>query len=70
MSITNEQGKHIIANLIFGRKLLDGEDLKPLRQRVEYCDGCDGTGLMEGWNHRDGNSCPKCKGKAVILGEI
>lgn len=28
----------------------------------EWCDGCDGTGLMEGWNRRDGFSCPKCKG--------
>ena len=31
----------------------------------EWCDSCDGTGLMEGWNHRDGHPCPKCKGKAV-----
>jgi DnaJ-class molecular chaperone len=31
-----------------------------------WCDGCDGTGLMEGWNHRDGSSCPKCKGKAIL----
>lgn len=29
------------------------------------CDGCDGTGLMEGWNRRDGNSCPKCKGTGL-----
>jgi hypothetical protein len=29
------------------------------------CDGCDGTGLMEGWNRRDGNACPKCKGTGV-----
>jgi hypothetical protein len=32
----------------------------------EYCDMCDGTGLMEGWMHRDGYSCPKCKGKALL----
>lgn len=32
----------------------------------EWCDGCDGTGLMEGWNHRDGHPCPKCKGAAKI----
>ena len=31
-----------------------------------YCDGCDGTGLMEGWNRRDGFSCPKCKGEAMV----
>lgn len=41
------------------------------RQRIfnwpaQYCDGCDGTGLMEGWNRRDGWPCPKCKGMAVI----
>ena len=35
----------------------------------EWCDGCDGTGLMEGWNHRDGFSCPKCKGEAKIKKE-
>ncbi len=35
-------------------------------QVEEYCDGCDGTGLMEGWNRRDGNPCPKCKGEGVI----
>ena len=35
----------------------------PKAQSTEpYCDCCDGTGLMEGWNRRDGNSCPKCKG--------
>jgi hypothetical protein len=28
----------------------------------EMCGMCDGTGLMEGWNRRDGNSCPECKG--------
>jgi hypothetical protein len=32
----------------------------------QWCDGCDGTGLMEGWNRRDGYSCPKCKGKATV----
>lgn len=32
----------------------------------EECDGCDGTGLMEGWNRRDGNPCPKCKGEGVV----
>ena len=37
-----------------------------VKPEFEWCDGCDGTGLMEGWNHRDGNSCPKCKGEAKI----
>lgn len=32
---------------------------------VEWCDGCDGTGLMEGWSRRDGWPCPKCKGMAI-----
>lgn len=32
---------------------------------VEECDSCDGVGLMEGWNHRDGWPCPKCKGIAI-----
>lgn len=35
-------------------------------EEEEECDGCDGTGLMEGWNRRDGNSCPKCKGKGTV----
>lgn len=33
---------------------------------VEYCDSCDGVGLMEGWNRRDGWPCPKCKGMAIM----
>jgi hypothetical protein len=28
----------------------------------DLCGMCDGTGLMEGWNRRDGYSCPECKG--------
>lgn len=36
---------------------------------MEYCDMCDGTGLMEGWNRRDGNSCPKCKGEAILFND-
>ena len=32
----------------------------------ECCDFCDGTGLMEGWNKRDGNSCPNCKGTGTV----
>jgi DnaJ-class molecular chaperone len=39
---------------------------EPEQPREEWCDGCDGTGLMEGWNRRDGNSCPKCKGSARV----
>ena|ERR1017187_252549 len=35
----------------------------------EECDSCDGTGLMEGWNRRDGSSCPKCKGAGVVIKE-
>ena len=31
----------------------------------KQCDSCDGTGLMEGWNQRDGNDCPKCKGTGI-----
>jgi hypothetical protein len=34
---------------------------------TEWCDGCDGTGLMEGWNHRDGYPCPKCHGNAIVM---
>lgn len=34
---------------------------------VVYCDGCDGTGLQEGWNRRDGHPCPKCWGDALML---
>ncbi len=34
---------------------------------VEYCDTCDGVGLMEGWNRRDGHPCPKCHGNAVTV---
>jgi hypothetical protein len=34
------------------------------------CDRCDGTGLMEGWNHRDGHPCPHCYGDGIMLGEI
>ncbi len=37
-----------------------------LPETEEECDGCDGTGLMEGWNRRDGNSCPKCKGAGCV----
>ncbi len=42
------------------------------RQRIfnvplEPCDMCDGTGLMEGWNRRDGHSCPTCWGDCRIL---
>lgn len=33
---------------------------------VEWCDSCDGVGLMEGWNHRDDWPCPKCKGMAIV----
>ena len=29
------------------------------------CSACNGTGLMEGWNRRDGNDCPICKGTGV-----
>lgn len=36
---------------------------------VVECDGCDGTGLMEGWNQRDGFSCPKCYGDAILFPE-
>lgn len=36
---------------------------------MQYCDGCDGVGLMEGWNLRDGAPCPKCKGAAVLVVE-
>lgn len=32
-----------------------------------YCDSCDGTGLMEGWNRRDGHPCPTCWGDCVVL---
>ena len=32
---------------------------------VFWCDSCDGTGLMEGWNRRDGWLCPKCRGMAI-----
>ena len=32
-----------------------------------WCDSCDGTGLMEGWNHRDGHPCPKCHGNAIVI---
>jgi hypothetical protein len=38
----------------------------PDNGQYEYCDMCDGTGLMEGWMRRDGFSCPRCKGKAVV----
>ncbi len=37
-----------------------------LAETEEECDGCDGTGLMEGWNRRDGNLCPKCKGAGCV----
>ncbi len=34
--------------------------------KFEWCDMCDGVGLMEGWNHRDGYPCPKCRGAAKL----
>lgn len=52
----------------------DEESLKKIdeeaKKLAEECDGCDGTGLMEGWNHRDGNSCPKCKGTGEVKCEF
>lgn len=33
---------------------------------VVWCDSCYGTGLMEGWNRRDGWPCPKCKGIGIV----
>jgi hypothetical protein len=45
------------------------EDLTKIELRTglaEYCDTCSGTGLMEGWNRRDGYSCPTCGGDAVV----
>lgn len=44
---------------------IDEEAEKLCAQWEAECDGCDGTGLMEGWNRRDGNSCPKCKGTGL-----
>lgn len=41
-------------------------DFQLPQHEEEWCDGWDGTGLMEGWNHRDGHPCPKCKGAAKI----
>lgn len=35
-----------------------------------WCDGCYGTGLMEGWNRRDGNPCPKCKGDCIMRATV
>lgn len=35
-------------------------------EKFEWCDSCDGVGLMEGWNHRAGHPCPKCKGAAKL----
>ena len=43
----------------------DPESMAKIEAIEEECDGCDGTGLMEGWNQRDGNDCPKCKGSGV-----
>lgn len=34
---------------------------------AEWCAGCDGTGLMEGWMRRDGYSCPMCHGNAITV---
>lgn len=34
---------------------------------LEECDSCDGVGLMEGWNRRDGTSCPKCHGAGSVV---
>lgn len=45
---------------------LDEEAKRLAEEWDKECDGCDGTGLMEGWNRRDGNPCPKCKGEGVI----
>jgi len=45
-------------------------DLKPAEEPGDNalieCDGCDGTGVMEGWNKRDGTSCPKCGGTGTM----
>jgi len=38
--------------------------------RMEECDSCDGVGLMEGWNLRDGSTCPKCHGAAAVVIEV
>ena len=35
---------------------------------IVECDNCDGVGLMEGWNRRDGHPCPKCWGDGIMLG--
>jgi hypothetical protein len=47
-------------------RFLDDPSIQ-LDPNEEECDSCDGTGLMEGWNRRDGSSCPKCKGAGVVL---
>lgn len=49
----------------FGQTLIDS-GIKTDHIGMEWCDMCDGVGLMEGWNHRDGNPCPKCKGSAKV----
>ena len=48
---------------IFGKK---GDVKAKPTPRMEYCYMCDGVGLMEGWNRRDGTPCPKCHGAAVL----
>ncbi len=33
---------------------------------TDWCPRCDGTGIMDGWNNRDGVSCPRCKGAKTV----
>ena len=57
--------EEICENIFSAIENIDAE----LLPNEEWCNGCDGTGLMEGWNRRDGHSCPKCKGEGVLQKE-
>ena len=58
--------RHFADNPEFLRSAADYLEAHQTPPEPNWCDSCDGTGLMEGWNKRDGYSCPKCKGEAVV----